>query len=45
VWSSFNAGEFLFPESRLSVLPMLLVSGGLLAFALRECRKVENNGG
>ena len=24
-----NAGEFLFPESRWSLLPLLLVSGGL----------------
>jgi hypothetical protein len=28
-WSSFNIGEFLFPQSRKSLLPLLIVSGGL----------------
>ncbi len=27
-WSSFNAGEFLFPESRWSLLPLLVLCGG-----------------
>ncbi|MDR3404637.1 MAG: hypothetical protein P4L99_19195 [Chthoniobacter sp.] len=28
-WNSFNAGEFFFPESRASLLPLLVISGGL----------------
>ncbi len=28
-WNSFNAGEFLFPGSRLSLLPLLLLCGAL----------------
>jgi hypothetical protein len=28
-WNSFNVGEFLFPQSRASLLPLLLVTGGL----------------
>ncbi len=28
-WNSFNAGEFLFPPRRASLLPLLLVTGGL----------------
>ncbi len=39
-WASFNVGEFLWPRSRWSLLPLLLVSGGLgvwlLAGAKRE---------
>jgi hypothetical protein len=27
-WNSFNVGEFLFPKSRWSMLPLLLVTGG-----------------
>jgi hypothetical protein len=38
VWSSFNAGEFVFPESRWSVAPMVLVSATLLAVAMRLAR-------
>ena len=34
-WNSFNAGEFLFPQSRLSLLPLALICGGLLSCALR----------
>jgi hypothetical protein len=30
-WNSFNAGEFIFPESRLSLLPLLLVVVVLVA--------------
>jgi len=35
-WSSFNAGEFLFPESRLSLLPLLAVCGVLIFLAWRR---------
>src|SRR5581483_3665552 len=28
-WNSFNAGEFFFPMSRASLLPLLVISGGL----------------
>jgi hypothetical protein len=28
-WASFNLGEFLWPDSRWSLLPLFLVSGGL----------------
>jgi hypothetical protein len=28
-WNSFNVGEFLFPKSRWSLLPLVLVTGGL----------------
>jgi hypothetical protein len=31
-WNSFNVGEFLFPQSAASLLPLLLVSGGLSVF-------------
>ena len=33
-WASFNVGEFLWPESRWSLLPMLLISGGLCGWLL-----------
>jgi hypothetical protein len=29
-WNSFNVGEFWFPESRWSLLPLLFVCGGLI---------------
>lgn len=35
-WNSCNLGEFLFPESRWSLLPLLLVSGGLSVAAVRR---------
>ena len=38
-WASCNAGEFLFPESRWSLLPLLLVSGGLSVLAVRAARR------
>ncbi len=28
-WNSFNVGEFFFPQSRASLLPLLAISGGL----------------
>jgi hypothetical protein len=33
-WASFNVGEFFWPHSRWSLLPLLLVTGGLSAWAL-----------
>ncbi|MEQ1862654.1 MAG: hypothetical protein ABMA13_22265 [Chthoniobacteraceae bacterium] len=40
-WASFNAGEFLAPRSRWSVLPWLLVVGGGMALALRMARRSD----
>lgn len=40
-WSSFNAGEFLFPESRLSLLP-LLAACGLLLFLAWRCEALKH---
>jgi len=37
-WASCNVGEFLWPQSRLSLLPLLLVSGGLCAWMIRSAR-------
>lgn len=34
--NSFNAGEFLFPRSRLSLLPLLLLGGFLAALLLKD---------
>jgi hypothetical protein len=34
-WNSFNAGEFLFPGRRVSLLPLLVCCGGLAAWILR----------
>ncbi|HYR59007.1 MAG TPA: hypothetical protein VEO95_10270 [Chthoniobacteraceae bacterium] len=38
-WNSCNLGEFLWPQSRWSLLPLLLVSGGLSALAVRLARR------
>jgi hypothetical protein len=40
-WSSFNLGEFVFPRSRWSLLPLVLVASGLLAFAMRHARAID----
>lgn len=40
-WNSFNAGEFLFPQSRASLLPLLLVTGGLSAWLLRAAARTD----
>lgn len=37
-WASFNAGEFFWPGSRWSVLPVLLISGGLSVWLLAGAR-------
>jgi len=33
-WSSFNIGEFIFPESRVSLVPLLVIVGLLIGAAL-----------
>jgi hypothetical protein len=40
-WASFNAGEFLFPDSRWSLLPLLIITGGLLTVAVRTAKVVD----
>ena len=37
-WASCNLGEFLWPQTRRSLLPLLLISGGLAFFAVRQAR-------
>ena len=41
MWNSCNLGEFLWPQSRWSLLPLLLVSGGLSWLAVRVARRSE----
>jgi hypothetical protein len=38
-WASFNVGEFLWPDSRWSLLPLLVVSGGLAALGIVLARR------
>jgi hypothetical protein len=38
-WNSFNLGEFLFPQSRLSLTPLILLLGFSLIGLLRMARK------
>lgn len=38
-WNSFNIGEFFWPQSRWSILPLLLVSGGLSVLAILIARR------
>jgi hypothetical protein len=40
-WNSFNVGEFLFPQSRKSLLPLLLVTGGIGAWLLRRAARQD----
>jgi hypothetical protein len=40
-WNSFNAGEFIFPESRWSLLPLLIVGAILCWFAWRIARPIS----
>ena len=40
-WNSFDIGEFLFPKSRWSLLPLLLVTGGLSFLLVRGARKED----
>lgn len=39
-WNSCNLGELLWPQSRWSLVPLLLVSGGLSWLAVRRARRV-----
>jgi hypothetical protein len=41
-WNSFNVGEFLWPQSRWSLLPLLLISGGCCAAAFSLARRSES---
>jgi hypothetical protein len=43
-WNSFNAGEFLFPQNRASLLPLLLITGGLSAWLLRAAARHDRAG-
>ena len=38
-WNSFNVGEFFFPKQRKSLLPLLIISGGLFAFLIALARR------
>ncbi len=38
-WASFNAGEFLWPRSRRSLLPLLLIGGALATWLLLASRR------
>ena len=40
-WNSFNTGEFFFPESRWSLLPLLLIEALLGWFAIRLARRLD----
>lgn len=40
-WNSFNVGEFLWPESRWSLFPLLIVGACLCGFALRTARQID----
>jgi hypothetical protein len=40
-WNSFNLGELAFPESRSSLLPLLLAEAVLVWLALRAARRLD----
>ncbi len=42
-WNSFNAGELLFPGSRWSIVPLLLVCGLVAALAVRTAREIDDS--
>ena len=42
-WASFNVGEFLWPRSRWSLLPLLLVSGMLSICSLAIARRADHS--
>ena len=42
-WASFNVGEFLFPDSRWSLLPLIVISGALAGIALRIARVADQS--
>jgi hypothetical protein len=41
-WASFNIGEFVFPQSRWSILPLMMISGVLLTMAARNARRIDS---
>ena len=41
-WASFNFGELLWPQTRVSVLPLLLVVGALSAWLLRATARAAD---
>jgi len=43
-WNSFNAGEFFWPQKRASLLPLLLVSGGLAALLIAIAARRDRSG-
>jgi hypothetical protein len=43
-WNSFNAGEFLFAQSRFSLIPLILACGGLLLVGLKMAWDIETAG-
>ncbi len=44
-WNSFNVGEFLFPQQRRSLLPLLFVTGGLCVWLVRTAARSAQRGG
>ncbi len=44
-WASFNVGEFIWPQSRWSLLPLLLVSGGGSLLAIWLAAKERKRSG
>ncbi len=40
-WASFNVGEFIWPQSRWSLLPMLLITGTLVTTAVTLARRTD----
>ncbi|HEY3901391.1 MAG TPA: hypothetical protein VGM54_22470 [Chthoniobacter sp.] len=42
-WNSFNVGEFWFPQRRASLLPLLVIVGGLATVLLAAARKVDSS--
>ncbi len=40
-WNSFNVGEFLFPESRWSLAPLLVLELVLCGLAIRAARRLD----
>lgn len=43
--NSFNAGEFIFPHSAASLLPLLICVGSLLIIAVQKALKIQNTSG
>jgi len=43
-WNSFNIGEFFFPKSRWSMLPLFLITGGLCVLLVRGANREDRRG-